>query len=83
MLALLQGLWVDPGFINLKSDIKAKKYRCGTARQLITNTAIPLIPLYICEFSSLKKYIAFMMTATLKIFYGTEKNIGSTSYLQM
>ena len=32
MLALLRGLWVDPGFTNLKSDIKAKKYRCGTAR---------------------------------------------------
>ena len=32
---------------------------------------------------SLRDYIAFMMTVILKIFYGTEKNIGSPNYLQM
>ena len=37
------------------------------------NTVILPIPLYIYVSSSLRKYIAFMMTVILKIFCGTEK----------
>ena len=39
--------------------------------------------IYIYVSSLLRKYIAFTMTAILKILYGTEKNIGSPNYLQM
>ena len=65
-----------------KSDQKTKKDRCGTARYFNDQC---------CHFSNLFVYsrfrliedTGFMMTAILKIFYGTEKNIGSPNYLKM
>ena len=45
------------------------------------NTVLPF-PWYIYVSSSLRKYIAFMMTALFKYFV-RQKNIDSHSYLQM
>ena len=56
-----------------KSDIKTKKDVCGTAKHFHINAVILPIPLYIYVSNSLIKYIAFMMTAILKTFCGTEK----------
>ena len=47
---------------------------------LIINAVILPIPLYIYVSSSLRKYMAFMMTAILKIFCGT-KGMNSISDL--
>ena len=66
-----------------KSDIKLKQIVVGLLGTLIINAIIPPIPLHIYVFSSLRKCIVFMMTVILKIFYGTEKNIGNPNYLQM
>ena len=68
-----------------KSDIKTKKTKksvAGLLDTLIINASIPLISLYTYVFSSLRRYIVFMMIVVLKIFYGIEKNIGSPNYLQ-
>ena len=70
-------------FKNQKSDIRTKKDRCGISRQFNNRWCIPPIPLYSYVSSSLRKYIVFMATVLLKIFYRIEKNIGSPSYLQM
>ena len=61
-----------------KSDIKTKKIFVGLLSILITNAAVHF---YICVSSSLRKYIVFMMTVILKIFYRTEKNIDNLNYL--
>ena len=42
----------------------------GLRGTFIKNAVIPPIPLYIYVSSSLRKYIAFMMTATSKRFCG-------------
>ena len=55
----------------------------GLLSTLIINVVIPTIPLHIYVSSSLRKHIVFMMTVMLKIFYETEKNIGTCNYLQM
>ena len=61
-----------------KSDIKTKKIAVGLLSILITNA---IVHFYICVSSSLRKYIVFIMTVILKIFYGTEKNIDNLNYL--
>ena len=66
-----------------KSDIKTKEDRSWTARHFNNKSCHSSNPFCIYVSSSLRKYIAFMMTAILKIFYGTEKNIGSPNYLQI
>ena len=66
-----------------KSDIKPKKIVVGLLGTLLINAVIPPIPLYIYVSISLRKYVVFMITVTVKIFYGIEKNIGSPNYLQM
>ena len=54
-----------------KPDIKTEKDRCGSATLFSNKCCHSSNPFYIYVSSSLKKYIVFMMTVTLKIFYGT------------
>ena len=70
-------------FKNQKSDIRTKKDRCWISRQINNKWCIPPILLYSYVSSSLRKYIVFMATVLLKMFYRIEKNIDSPSYLQM
>ena len=64
-------------------DIETKKDRCGTVTFFNDKCCHSSNPFYIYVSSSLRKYIVFMMNVIMKIFYGTEKNIGNPNYLQM
>ena len=66
-----------------KSDIKPKRDWCGTSRHFNSKCCHSSIPLYIYVSISLRKYVVFMITVTVKIFYGIEKNNNSPNYLQM
>ena len=55
----------------------------GLLSTLMINAVIPTIPFHIYVSSSLRKHIVFMRTVMLKIFYETEKNVGTCNYLQI
>ena len=62
---------VDSELINL--IYKLKKMVVGLLGTLIINADITPIPLIIYVSGSFRKYVVFMMTVILKIFYVTEK----------
>ena len=66
------------------SHIKTTKIIVGLLGTLVSNKCCrSYIVFYICVYSSLGKYTAFMMTVILKIVHWTEKNIGNFNYLEM
>ena len=81
MMHQLERLRVDSELIDV--IWKLKHISVGLLDTSVVNAAIPLISLYIYASSSLRKYVAFIMTIILMISYGAEKNIGSPNYLKM